>query len=170
MKEGLGASFRDQTVTESVLLTVLIEVEGMLNSKPLGYVSSDIAHVDPVTPKLLLVGRLDTPLAQELLGRRQWRQSQVIADHFWSRFIKQYLPSLQSRQKWQDNSPDLKIYQVVKIVYPQSPRAQWPVGRVLKTFTGPDNITRVAKVHSDTREYIRPVTRLIQLRHVMIDQ
>jgi len=34
-------------------------VEGILNSKPLGYASSEISDADPVTPNLLLMGRRD---------------------------------------------------------------------------------------------------------------
>lgn len=45
-------------VGAQVLLTVLLEVEAIINSKPLGYVSSDIADIDPVTPNSLLMGLL----------------------------------------------------------------------------------------------------------------
>ena len=51
IKAALYVTLGAQTVTEEVLQTVLIEVEGILNSKPLGYVSTDVADVDPVTPR-----------------------------------------------------------------------------------------------------------------------
>lgn len=51
-----------QTVTEEVLKTALIEIQGILNAKPLGYVSSDIADPDPVTPNYFLMGRTDASL------------------------------------------------------------------------------------------------------------
>ncbi|XP_038075608.1 uncharacterized protein LOC119743278 [Patiria miniata] len=63
-KYGLRVVLNDQTVPEQVLRTVLIEVEGILNSKPLGYTSSDIADIDPVTPNVLLMGRYDPALPQ----------------------------------------------------------------------------------------------------------
>lgn len=56
-KSTLCTILGSQTVTEEVLLTILIEVEGILNSKPLGYVSSNITNLDPITPNHLLVGR-----------------------------------------------------------------------------------------------------------------
>lgn len=62
VKPALYATIQAQTVPEEVLRTVLIEAEGILNSKPLGYVSTDVTDADPVTPNLLLMGRLD-PLA-----------------------------------------------------------------------------------------------------------
>ncbi|KAJ8369138.1 hypothetical protein SKAU_G00091660 [Synaphobranchus kaupii] len=55
--------------------------EGILNSKPLGYTSSDVADLDPVTPNSLLMGRANASLPQvlypesEMLGRRRWRHS-----------------------------------------------------------------------------------------------
>lgn len=41
----------NQSVPEPVLQTVLVEVREGLNSKSLGYVSSDVAEIDPVIPK-----------------------------------------------------------------------------------------------------------------------
>lgn len=96
VKSTLRATLGSQTVTEEVLQTVLIEVEGILNSKPLGYISSDIADLDPITPNHLLMGRPSSSLPpviyqqSELLSRRRWRQSQILTDHFWSRSIKYY--------------------------------------------------------------------------------
>ncbi len=54
-KSALYASVGAQSVTEEVLRTVLTEVEGILNSKPLGYLSSDVSDVNPVTPNHLLI-------------------------------------------------------------------------------------------------------------------
>ncbi|KAE8292497.1 hypothetical protein D5F01_LYC09867 [Larimichthys crocea] len=105
IKQALQVTLGAQPVTEEVLRTLLIEVEGILNSKPLGYTSSDIADPDPITPNSLLIGRPDASLPQvvypesELLGRRRWRHSQLLADNFWRNFIKVYMPSLQARQK-----------------------------------------------------------------------
>lgn len=88
-------------VTEAVLRTVLIEVEGMLNLKPLGYVSSDLADPDPITPNILLMVHHDASLPQamyaasDVLGNRRWRQSQFLEDHFWVNFLRNYLPDLQ---------------------------------------------------------------------------
>lgn len=57
LKTALQVTLGAQTVSEEVLRTVLIEKEGTLNSKPIGYTSSDIADPDPVTTNILLMGR-----------------------------------------------------------------------------------------------------------------
>ncbi|XP_070410955.1 uncharacterized protein [Nothobranchius furzeri] len=169
VKAALRVVLQDQTVTESVLQTVLIEVEGILNAKPLGYISSDATDPDPVTPNLLLMGRRDASLPQaiyassELLGRRRWRHSQVLADHFWSNFIRYHLPNLQKRHKWHKNTENLAAGQVVMVVDSQLPRAQWPIGRIVKTCPGSDGRVRAAEVRIKGQTYLRPVVCLVRL-------
>lgn len=125
IKAALYATIQMQTITEEVLWTVLIEVEGILNSKPLGYVSSDIT--DPITPNLLLRGRPDLSLPQvvypesELLSRCRWRHTQVLGDHFWRKFIRHYLPALQTCTKWQKEMTPTQPGSVVMIWDPQLP-------------------------------------------------
>ncbi|CAI5677208.1 unnamed protein product [Oreochromis niloticus] len=129
----------------------------------------DIADPDPITPNILLMGRYDASLPQvvydpsNLIGGRRWRHSQVLVDHFWSRFIRHYLPILQERQKWQKDAECLKPDQVVLIVDPQLPRALWPVGKVTTTYPGADGSIRTAAVKVKDRTYIRPVARLASL-------
>ncbi|KAJ8346562.1 hypothetical protein SKAU_G00279630 [Synaphobranchus kaupii] len=59
VKTALKVMLKDQIVSENVLRTVLIEVEGIMNAKPLGYLSSDVADPDPITPNILIMGRRD---------------------------------------------------------------------------------------------------------------
>lgn len=71
---------------EHVLASVLAEVEGILNAKPLGYGSTDAANPNTITPHILLMGRHDSSLPQALndsssiLGTRRWRHSQVLTN------------------------------------------------------------------------------------------
>ncbi|TWW76225.1 hypothetical protein D4764_13G0008870 [Takifugu flavidus] len=159
VKRALQVVIGAQAVPEDMLLTVLIEVEGILNAKPLGYVSSDVADPDPVTPSILLMGRRDASLPQvsyvpDALTRRRWRQSLMIADHFWSRFIKGYLPTLQVHQKWHIPTSNLEIGTVVMIVDPQLQRAQWPVGKIVKLNVSEDGYIRAAEVKGALGSFI----------------
>ncbi len=150
MKNVLRTTIGSQVVTEEVIITVLIEVEGIFNSKPLGHTASKVADINPVTPNYLLMGWPDNFLppvvypATELTGRRRWRQSQVLANQFWSSFIRNYLPTLQSRSKWHSEIGNLASGYVVMLVDPQVPRALWLVGKVMKTFPGSDCRIRTA--------------------------
>lgn len=169
IKSALRSILGVQTVSEDVLMTVLIEVEGIINSKPLGYASSDIADPDPITPNMLLMGRRDPSLPQvvysdkELLSRRKWRQCQALADQFWSKFTTNYLPSFQTRSKWQLEKDNLNTGDVVMIIDHQLPRALWPVGNIVNIIPGADGRIRTAQVQVKDRTYTRPVARLIRL-------
>ncbi|KAL2093214.1 hypothetical protein ACEWY4_010526 [Coilia grayii] len=169
IKSALYATIQSRTVTEEVLRTVLIEVEGILNSKPLGYVSSDVADLDPVTPNMLLMGRHDPCLPQvvytdsELLSQRRWRHTQVLADQFWKHFMRHYLPSLQTRAKWQRDTTPMQPGAVAMVVDPQLPRALWPVGYVTRVISSADGRIRAAEISVKDRTYTRPVARLVPL-------
>ncbi len=168
IKAALQVAVGSQSVSEDVLSTVLVEVEGILNSKPLGYVSTDVADLDPITPNLLLMGRQDASLPQvayasEYMGRRRWRHCQNLVDQFWTQFTGKYLPSLQTRQKWQKPSDTLTVGSVVLVIDPQLPRAQWPIGKVTKTVVSNDGCVRTANVSIQGKVYTRPVARLIPL-------
>ncbi|XP_076857121.1 uncharacterized protein LOC143511024 [Brachyhypopomus gauderio] len=169
VKASLQTVLKDQVLPEEVLMTVLIEIEGILNSKPLGYASSDLADLDPITPNLLLMGRRDASLPQavygssDLLGRRRWRHSQVLADHFWGQFIRKYLPSLQPRQKWRTVTPDLAVGTVVMVLDPQLPRALWPIGRITRIILSDDGKVRAAEVDIKGNLYTRPVAKLVEM-------
>ncbi|KAL1261108.1 hypothetical protein QQF64_008935 [Cirrhinus molitorella] len=115
------------------------------------------------------MGRLDGALSpvmyprSERLSRRRWRHCQVLADHFWARFIRCYLPTLQCRQKWHGTPADLTEHSVVLVMDPQFPRALWPVGRVVKVHPGVDGHVRSIDVQVKDKVYTRPVARLIPL-------
>lgn len=98
---------------------------------------------------MLLMRRRDSSLPQalydseDLLGRRRWRHSQVLAEIFWSAFVRQYLPSLQDRPKWWSDSRELSVGQVGLVVDPRFPRASWPVGTMTKTYPALDGRVNV---------------------------
>ena len=106
VKTALYAILGDRSVASSVLYTCLVEVEALMNSKPLTYVSSDIADPNPITPFMLLMGRPDHAPPQvvypevDVLSRRRWRQCQALMQQFWKEFVGSYLSAMQARQKW----------------------------------------------------------------------
>lgn len=84
-------------------LTLIIEVEAVLNSRPLAYLSSEDVE-EPLTPSHLLVGyRIltlpdptipdDPDYSPEGMTRRMSHLSRVLK-HFWNRWKKEYLLEL----------------------------------------------------------------------------
>ncbi|XP_022079226.1 uncharacterized protein LOC110973069 [Acanthaster planci] len=169
VKNALYAILGNRTVSAAVLYTSLVEVEALLNSKPLGYVSSDVADPDPITPFTLLLGRPDHAPPQVVYpdqyihGRRRWRQCQALMQQFWKEFVDSYLPSMQARQKWRKEEDDLAVGNVVLMIDPHQVRASWPLARIIEVLPGDDGRVRAVRVESGGRVYTRPVAKLIRL-------
>lgn len=104
--------------------------------------------------------------ASEQLSKRNWRYSKILVDHFWSQFVRDYLPTLQPRQKWHCATTPLAIGQVVMMIDPQVPRAFWPMGQVISLFPGTDSMVRSAEIQVKDRLYARPVARLVPLPEI----
>lgn len=91
-------------VSETVLRTVLFEVQFIMNKKSQGYLSFDVADPDSLAPNILIMCHQDSSLPQavydstNLLGTHCWKHSQVLADPFWFMLIYHFLPGLQERQ------------------------------------------------------------------------
>ncbi|KAK0142399.1 hypothetical protein N1851_019843 [Merluccius polli] len=163
VKAALNFALGGQVPKAEVFATVLVEVEAILNSKPLGYTSSDLADLDPITPNSLLMGRPDTalPLAAyastDDVSDRTWKYSQAVADQFWRRYPSEYLPNMQGRRKWHRERSNLEVGTPVMLVDPALPRAHWLLGRVKTVVKGKDGRVRSAIVDTCRRTYHRPV-------------
>ena len=102
----LTALMTTQTLTDEVLTTLMAEVEGIINSRPLVSVTMDSKNDEPLTPNhlLLLHGNPNLPPGLfekgDCYGKRRWAQVQYLAERFWSRWIGEFLPNLTLRQKW----------------------------------------------------------------------
>ncbi|KFD51903.1 hypothetical protein M513_07232 [Trichuris suis] len=83
-KLALGTTLHGQRITDEILLTILVEIESMMNSRPLTHVGIDPSDPEPLTPNHFLLGRahshvpLDVVTTTEGLSRRNWRLTQYI--------------------------------------------------------------------------------------------
>ena len=98
-----------------------------------------------------------------MLFQKHWRYVQQIATQFWNRWIKEYLPELQRRQKWNDDVRDVKVGDLVLIMNENSPRGSWPMGIVIDTSAGRDGHVRSAMIMTKTTQLVRPITKLVFL-------
>ena len=165
VKRALRVVIGQQVVTEEVLATVLNEVEHMLNSRPLTYVSSTAGDPQALTPNHILLGRESPSLPpgafpdEELSTRQRWRYAQQIVEHFWRRWSKEYVPTLIKRQKWTKDTRQLQVDDVVLIADNNAPRGRWPIARVTKVFPGSDGRVRSVELKTKTGTYVRPAVK-----------
>ncbi|XP_058448833.1 uncharacterized protein LOC131428810 [Malaya genurostris] len=154
-------------LTDETLLTSLIEAEDIINSRPLTCVSQEC--VDALTPNHFLRGVTfnDTfatpsiPNAAEAL-RDTYKRSQQLATELWKRWIKEYIPSINQRSKWFEESRPLRVGDLVYVVE-GSNRKSWIRGIVEEVILARDGRIRQAWVRTKSGLYKRATTNLAVL-------
>ena len=155
-------------MTDYVLHTIFCEVENIINSRPLTKASDDVNDESVITPNhfLLLSGNYSVPWVRTTKGdvfQRRWRHVQHVVGHFWARWLKEYLPELNRRQKWLNKKPNLKVGDMVLMIDENAPRGSWPLARVAEVHVGRDGLVRSARLKTKTTFLVRPVTKLVFL-------
>ena len=169
IKKVLRSVLKEQTLDEEGLQTALCEVEAILNDRPLTPMSDDPGDLEALTPNHLLQLKCKPSLPpgifkkEDLYCRRRWRQVQYIADLFWRRWAKEYLPLLQERQKWNRPRRSLSPGDLVLIVDETAPRNSWLMGRILQTMPDSKGLVRQVRVKTKYSILDRPVTKLCLL-------
>ncbi|XP_038117199.1 uncharacterized protein LOC119769295 [Culex quinquefasciatus] len=95
--------------------------------------------------------------------RNNWKASQIYANLFWKKWVKEYLPTICRRTKWHQPVKPIQVGDVVVIADPDHPRNSWPMGRVVSTNTSKDGQVRSAVVRTSERFYERPAVKLAVL-------
>ena len=173
VKRSLKVVLGNQVVSDEVLSSALCEVEHVINSRPLTYVSSDAADFRALTPNHLLLGD-DTPhlppgvfSVDDLSTRKKWRHAQALASHFWKRWSREYLPTLTQRKKWQKDTKNVEIGDLVLLADSNAPRGSWPLARVSQVFPGSDGRVRSVEIKTaGGGVYRRPVVKIAVLEGV----
>ena len=158
------------TVSDEVLSTVFVEVENMINSRPITRVSSDGLDAQALTPNSILLMRGNLPPAWREFGkgeamRKRWKLVQNLVGEFWRRWTAEYLPTLQTRRKWTKQNENYKDGDVVVVLDEQlkSNRGMWPLARVAEAVRGEDGLVRSLKLRFRGTEIHRPITKVAPL-------
>ena len=149
------------------LITLMTEVEGIVNSRPLTYISEEI-NVASLTPSQLLPIYPCTALPQcdifvydpefalsvssaEFLLQKL-HQSQQFLDRYWQQWRDEYLASLRERgdaclrQSRIPTNATPAVSSVVLVKEENYSRIAWPLGRVTAIHSNQDEQTRVGTV------------------------
>ncbi|XP_061167225.1 uncharacterized protein LOC133176069 [Saccostrea echinata] len=131
-------------ITHEVLVTLMAEVCAIINSKPISAISQDSDAPKILSASLLLTQRIadikDIYIAQ-------WRHVQILRNTFWEQWREEFLQNHQTRQKWTEERPNIKIGDVVLLKDSGLARFQWPVGIVESVFpSDPDDLVRKVRI------------------------
>lgn len=168
VKTSLKAAFPHRLPNDELLLTMLAEVENIINNRPLTYVELEDEYQEALTPNHFLLGSSSgmKPLGEfsddSAYLRDNWHKSQRFATVFWKRWVAEYLPTLNRRTKWFESSTgELEVGDIVVVLGEVC--GSWPKGRVVDVHRGKDNHIRSASVSLETGIYTRPVSKLAKL-------
>ncbi|XP_058456830.1 uncharacterized protein LOC131434192 [Malaya genurostris] len=166
VKRNLYALKPQRLPTDEILRNMLAEIENTVNSRPLTHVPIENDDAPALTPNHFILGssngsKPDTLCDDSGLAlRRAWCSSQVLANVFWKKWLKDYLPEITRRSKWFYNIKPIEIDDIVLIVDPKSPRNCWPKGRVIFVNKSADGQVRWATVQTAHGVYERPAVKL----------
>ena len=169
VKTHLSRVIGTQILTYEEFYTILVQIEGLLNSRPLCVLSSDPSDVTALTPnhflnvtsaKFLPVEDF-TDQSDNRLTRYQLLDK--MTQSFWKRWSQEYLTSLQQREKWNHPSKPIQLGTVVIVRDNNCHPLCWPLGVIEEVYPGRDNIVRTVKVRTSAGSYIRPVVRICPL-------
>ena len=151
--------------------TVLVQVEAVLNSRPIAPVSNDPNDGEALTPGHLLIGESLLALPQglpydevdRLRYSKRWRLISALKQTFWRSWERDYVLSLQAKTKWAEEEADLVVGKLVVVHEDNMPPLQWLTGRVQEVIPGADGKVRVALVKTRSGVIKRPIHKLALL-------
>ncbi|VDQ15223.1 unnamed protein product [Trichobilharzia regenti] len=110
-------------------------------------VYDDSSQLNVLTPNHILLSRNPEQVPEidvSLCGRysRRWKQGQLLADTFWRRWKREYLTTLQSREKWVKRRRNLQVGDLVLVTAEPSPRNLWLMGIITGVTASCDGYIR----------------------------
>ncbi|XP_055634284.1 uncharacterized protein LOC129774549 [Toxorhynchites rutilus septentrionalis] len=155
--------------TMDQLLTVVAQVESVLNSRPLVPISDSPDDLSALTPGHFLIGEPLVsipepdllPQSPNRITRLQDMQRSV--QDLWRCWSRDYVSQLHQRSKWRRPAVDVRKGQLVLLKQENCPPLQWPLGRIIETIPDPDGRVRVVVVRTASNDYKRAVTEIAVL-------
>ncbi|GFW78203.1 integrase catalytic domain-containing protein [Trichonephila clavipes] len=158
-------------LTYEEFLTVCIQIEGILNSRPLCVcpLSSNSDDLNALTPAHFLIGRSMTSVVEPNLielnenALKKWQRITRLVQLIWNKWHRCYLSELQQRNKWQFKKQNVNVGDLVVLIEDNMPTFKWPLGRITEIYSGSDALIRVVKVKTQFGEYKRAISRVCLL-------
>ena len=129
-KKAIQAILGNADITDEELMTAINGAEALINSRPLTYQSANPADDAPLTPNHFLHGQIGGHFAPSSCDdtdfnlRKRWRRIQELVRHFWSRWLREWLPGLNARRKWFQTHRDVQVGDVMLVISPDTSRGE----------------------------------------------
>ncbi|CAK9806969.1 hypothetical protein ANTQUA_LOCUS5085 [Anthophora quadrimaculata] len=169
-KHHLYRTVGDALLTYELFNTYIIEIEAILNSRPLTPLSPDPNDLSALTPAHFLIGESLRTMPErdvsDITNNRLtvWEHIQKMKQHFWRRWYKEYLNELSIRSKWRKGSTvHLQPGTLVLLKEENLPPMRWSIGRIVETHPGEDEVIRVVTIKTASGVYRRSVKNICPL-------
>lgn len=164
----LHKSLGSAALTYEEMETALIEIEAVLNSRPLTPMSADPNDLAALTPGHFLIGEplksIVEPMPSTNINMlRRWKLVTYVRHEFWRRWSREYLCELQQRYKWKQRCQNAEPGMMVLLKEDNLPPLKWALGRIIATIPGADDQVRVADVRTANGVFRRPIHKLCPL-------
>nr|XP_023029451.1 uncharacterized protein LOC111517507 [Leptinotarsa decemlineata] len=142
----------DTLLTYEQLETYIIEIETILNSRPLSPLSSDPNDLLPLTAGHFLTGAplISCPEVDFINTSSNrlsaWQHAQKLKQHFWDCWHKEYLNNLISSHQRSESTSRTQVGDMVLI------HEDWSIGRITAIHPGEDGIVRVMTLKTKSGE------------------
>ncbi|GFV07315.1 integrase catalytic domain-containing protein [Trichonephila clavipes] len=127
IKYHLRTVVRGSNLTYEEFLTVCIQIEGILNSRPLCPFSSNSDDLNALTPAHFLIGRSMTSVVEPNLielkenALKKWQRITRLVQLIWNKWHRCYLSELQQRNKWQFKKQNVNVGDLVVLIEDNMP-------------------------------------------------
>ncbi|XP_046857689.1 LOW QUALITY PROTEIN: uncharacterized protein LOC124451107 [Xenia sp. Carnegie-2017] len=145
-------------LTFDELLTVLVEVEATLNSRPLTYTYDEVGS-EPLTPSHLVTGRKFLSMPDEVSGEEESDEG-----YCKKRWRKEYLVDLREFHKQDKDNTNRAVQRgdVITVYEDNVKRGSWKTGVIEELVVGKDGVVRGAKVRLVRNGKVVHLNRLVQ--------
>ncbi|GFX50155.1 transposable element Tc3 transposase [Trichonephila clavipes] len=132
-------------LTLEEFITILCEIEAVLNSRPLTPLTSNFDDFETLTPGHFLVGRPLTSIVEAQITNinenqlSRWERVKKNTQHIYKLWKRDYLNNLQERHKWKFNKNNVSVGTLVLIKDENLPSTKWSTGRITEIFPGADD-------------------------------
>ncbi|GFS82004.1 integrase catalytic domain-containing protein [Trichonephila clavipes] len=156
-------------LTYEELLTVTVQIEGILNSRPLCPQSNNDDDFQVLTPAHFLINRSLNSLEEPNLTKckesnlKKWQKITKIVQLMWKFWSRNYLNQLQQRGKWMFEKNNVKIGDLVLIIEENLPTYKWALGRIVELYYGEDKKVRVVKIKTQYSTCKRAISKICVL-------
>ena len=93
----------------------------------------------------------------------RWDRIQKMNQVIWDRWSKEYLVTLQERNKWLRPISNNTVGDLVALKDEGLPSLKWKIGKICKVHPGKDGVIRRVTVKTKFGEFERPVHNLVLL-------